>query len=92
MAALPPDRSRRSSAGSPLFGSGYGFGGTSAYAKQVAAFAAGVGDPDEALPSAGFVDPPSCGGTPDTPPSVVQKRGLIRPMRWMAFRQDFKGP
>lgn len=86
MAALPPDRSEELHTDSLLFGSGYGFGGTFAYAKQAAAFAAGVTCPNEALPSANFADPSRCWHTPETPSRVGQNRKHIRPLRQVALR------
>ncbi len=56
-----PSREKGSSECSSLFGAGYGFGGAFAYAKQVAAFAAGIMYPNEALPSARLADPPPPG-------------------------------
>ena len=79
-------------AGSSLFGFGYGFGRTFAYAKQEAASAAGIVYPSESLPSAHLTDPPRCRPTRKAPHRVVQKRINIHPMCQMAFRQGFKDP
>ncbi|MGE5293328.1 MAG: hypothetical protein ACM3VT_00725 [Solirubrobacterales bacterium] len=60
----PPIRSEGLDAGSLLFGSGYGFGGAFAYARQVAAFAARITHPHEMSPSTGVADPPRQWNTP----------------------------
>jgi hypothetical protein len=65
--------------GSFLFDSGYDFGRAFAYAKQEAAFAAGIAHPNEALPSAILTTPPPCRYTPEAPRRVRQKRKLIHP-------------
>jgi hypothetical protein len=49
-----------------IFGFLFGFGGAFAYAKQMAAFAAGVMYPSEAMPSTSLSGPPA--GTPLKPP------------------------
>jgi len=78
--------------GSHLFGCGSGFGGAFAYAKQTAAFAAGIAYPNEALPSASLVVPPPCRHTPEAPRGVRQKRKLIRPIHQEALRQGLRSP
>lgn len=74
-----------------LFGFGYGLGGAFPYAKQVAAVAAGVAYPREALPSDSLISPAPCGGSPETPHGVAQKRINIHPMSQAALRQGFEG-
>ncbi len=69
-----------------LFGFGYGFGRTSAYAKQAAAFAAGVAEPNELSPSASLADPAACREAPGAPYGVVQNRKDIHPIHQAALR------
>lgn len=66
--------------------------GVFAYAKQVAAFAAAVMQPNELWPSVGLADSPPCCGSHDTRHGVAQKRQFSHPIHQGALRQPFLKP
>jgi len=60
-----------------LSGFGYGFGRAFAYAKQEAAFAAGVMYPREALPSASLAIHPTAGSPLKPPPGLARSVNIF---------------
>jgi hypothetical protein len=75
-----------------LFGSDSSLRRAFAYAKQVAAFAAGVTQPNDSSPPVSPTDPMACRSTVQTPHGVAQKRQLIHPSHETVFRQGFASP